>query len=151
MPKASGGRSSGTFGKIINRAHPSVKLPKEILGRLLYVIIGAIIAPVVFAILVSPKRLISPPIQSKYVAELLARGMNQDPNIFLSPESLDAFIRKQNDLNQKYFMEGNLILAVIPGTDRERSLFLLSPGERFSALVSPDGKAILNHLSQTNK
>ena len=114
-------------------------------------IIGAIIAPIVFSILVSPKHPISPPIQSKNVAEILAWGLKQDPKILSSPESLDAFIKKQNDLNQKYFMEGNLILAVIPGTDRERSLFLISPREGFSALVSPDGKAILNHLQQTNK
>jgi len=128
-----------------------VKILQEILGRLLYVIIGAIIAPIVFSILVSPKHPISPPIQSKNVAEILAWGLKQDPKILSSPESLDAFIKKQNDLNQKYFMEGNLILAVIPGTDRERSLFLISPREGFSALVSPDGKAILNHLQQTNK
>jgi hypothetical protein len=131
-----------------------VKLLKEILGRLLYVIIGAIIAPIVFTILFPPKHPISPPIQSKNVAELLARGMKQDPNIFLSPESLDAFIRKQNDLNQKYFTSGNLLLAVISGTDREKSIFLLSPRvprEGFYAIVDSDGKAILNHISQTNK
>ena len=129
-----------------------MKLLSNILGRILYAIIGAIIALVVFGTLLSQKhQRMSPVFQSKHVAEMLADEMKRDPNILLSPESLAAFIRNQNDLNQRYFMEGNLILAVIPGTDREGSLFLLSPREGFSALVSPDGKAILNHLSQTNK
>jgi len=129
-----------------------VKLLSNILGRILYAIIGAIIALVVFGTLLSQNHhRISPVFQGKHVAEMLADGMKSDPNILLSPESLSAFIYQQNDLNQKYFMEGNLILAVIPGTDRERSLFLISPREGFSAVVSPDGKAILNHLPQTNK
>ena len=129
-----------------------MKLLSNILGRILYAIIGAIIALVVFGTLLSQKhQRMSPVFQSKHVAEMLADEMKRDPNILLSPESLAAFIRNQNDLNQRYFMEGNLILAVIPGTDREGSLFLLSPREGFSALVSPDGKAIINHLSQTNK
>lgn len=129
-----------------------MKLFSNILGRLLYAIIGAIIVLVVLGVLLSlNQRRISPVLQSKQVAEILADGIKHDSSILLSPESLASFIRNQSALNQKFFMEGNLTLAVIPTTNREGSLFVLTPGEGISAVIDGDGKATLNQISQRIK
>ena len=128
-----------------------MKLIRDILGRLLYVILGAIITPIAFTIIFPPKHRVDIASQSIKIAEILDNGLKANPEIFSSPAALSNFISKNNTEAQDHFNARNLLLAVVSESNQIPSFYILLPGGDYYAHVNPDGKAMLDKIKTTNK
>lgn len=124
---------------------------RNILGRLLYVIIGAALAPIVFTIIFPPKPRISPGLQGMRIAEILAAGLKSDPRILSSPESLHKYLSNENALNKDYLTSRNILFAVLSDSEEAPSLFMMLPGGEYYVRVNQDGKAILEKIKLPEK
>lgn len=128
-----------------------MKLIRDILGRLLYVIIGAIIAPIAFTILFPPNHQINPASQAMKIAEILATGLNSDSQILASPEALSKFISKKDILNQNYFTTPNFLFAVLSESNQIPSFYIMLPRGDYYVRVNQDGQAMLEKIKTANK